>query len=264
MDSLKLFFLALTQGVTELLPVSSSGHLILLGNVIDLELNNVLLTSLHIGTTFAIIFFFRKEILNKFLSKNNRDFFYKILVASIPAILIGVLFEEYIVEELRYPWITALSLILWGVVMVLLNKRENKKSLEIENITYSKSFFIGLTQALALIPGTSRSGITTIFGIWFGLDKYSAFEFSLLLGIPILLGSSLWSLFKEMVLRNDTTSLMSSVNVTNLLIILIVPFVIGYISLNILKRFKKGNWLKTFGIYRIVVGIFIILLQYWP
>jgi undecaprenyl-diphosphatase len=261
MDSLKLFVLALVQGITELLPISSSGHILLLGNVINLPVTTTLLTFLHIGTTLSILFYFRKTVREEFLSKNNRENILKILLGSIPAIIVGVFFEEYITEKLRDPWITALSLIAWGMVMIAL-ERKNTKDISISKISFRDSFVIGLSQCMALIPGTSRSGITTITGVLLGIEKYTAFKFSLLLGIPILLGSSVWSLSKELLLNGYSTTIDTLGGFSTSLIIISVSSMIGYLSILVVERFKKNNWLTLFGIYRIVVGILIILLQY--
>ena len=263
MDSLKLLFLTVTQGITELLPVSSSGHILLFGSVMNISVTTVFLTTLHIGTTLAIILFFRKTLFKNFLSKNNRIFLLKILVGSIPAIIVGVFFEDYISNKLRAPFITALSLIVWGIVMIVIDRSKKSKGIEMESITFKKSLGIGMAQAIALIPGTSRSGITAIAGILLGLDKYSALQFSFLLGIPILLGSSVWSLGKELVKGNDFLTVIGINDIWSILIMILVPLAVGYVTLMVIEKFKKKNWLTVFGIYRIVIGLAILFLQYW-
>lgn len=259
MDSLKILILSFVQGATEILPISSSGHLLLVGKVMDISVSTLILTLVHIGTTLAIIVFFKKSLFNNFLSKNNRALFLKIVVASIPAGIVGILFQDLIEKSLRATWITAISLILWGIVMIFVEKkndREEKSVKDVQAISFKQAFFIGIAQTLALIPGTSRSGITTIAGVLTGLDKYVALEFGLLIGIPVLLGSPLIAIYRDI-------APLGNITLTNMLIILLVPMIVGYLAIYAVSKFKKEKWLSTFGYYRILLGILVLLLQYW-
>jgi undecaprenyl-diphosphatase len=258
MDSLKVLILSFVQGATEILPVSSSGHLLIVGEIIDISISTIILTLVHIGTTISILIFFRKSLFDNFLSKNNRSLFLKIIVASIPAGIVGILFQDLIEQNLRATWITAVSLIFWGIVMIFVERKadeEKKKVGSVQEVSFKQTLLIGLAQTLALIPGTSRSGITTIAGVLTGLDKYVALEFGLLLGIPVLLGSPLIAIYRETLPLND-------IGFTNMLIIFLVPMVIGYLAIFVVSKLKKKHWLATFGYYRIVLGIVVLLLQY--
>jgi len=258
MDSLKILILSFVQGATEILPISSSGHLLLLGKVMDITISTLVLTLVHIGTTIAIIVFFRKSLFKNFLSKDNRFLFLKILVASIPAGIVGIFFQDIIEQSLRATWITALSLIFWGIVMIVVERKSDstKESIEgVEDISFKQAAFIGLAQTLALIPGTSRSGITTIAGVLTGLNKYVALEFGLLLGIPVLLGSPLIAIYRETLPLGD-------IGFINMIIILLIPMVVGYLAIYAVSKLKKERWLSIFGYYRIVLGIIVLLLQY--
>jgi len=261
MENLKILLLAITQGVSELIPVSSSAHLILLGRLINIPVSTLMLTTLQIGTSIAIIVFFRHELFDNFFSKRKLNLYLKMLISIIPIGVIGILYEHKVEEVLRFNWIIAVSLIFWGIVMILVDLfKKNTPQKKIENITLKNSIIIGLSQILALIPGTSRSGIAILAGIATGFDKYSALEYSLILGVPILIGSSLWEIIRSVFIQNNDFSYYSDPSsFIKLGIIFIVPFIVGSLSLIVLSKIKKEKWLLTFGIYRIVLGVLILL-----
>ena len=264
MESIKLLILAITQGFSELLPISSSAHLIILGKVMEIPTSTLLLASLHIGTTIAILAFFWKRLFANFFTKKKWLFYSKIVLSVIPSAILGVLFESKIEEILHDNWIIAVSLIFWGIIMILAqNKSDENGEKDMENITWQQSLLMGFAQAVALIPGTSRSGITTLAGIGLGLNKYTAFEYSFILGLPVLIGAPIWEILKTV---KDTgipamgdVTLVSFVNIG---IIILVPFLVGCLSLMILKRISREKWFSAFGIYRIVLGIAILVFGY--
>lgn len=264
MNTIKFGILSAVQGLTELLPISSSGHLILLGKLFEIDTSTLLLSVFHLGTTIAIIIFFRKKLFKNIFTKEKLNFYLKILIASIPTGIIGFLFQDIIEEKLRAEWIIAVSLILWGIVMILLERKtKGKKEVDVKNVTWKQSIMMGISQTFALIPGTSRSGITTISGILGGLDKYTALEYSFISGIPVLLGSSIYSIGKEILLiQEPITSKICFALIVKIGVVAFVPFLVGYISLLLLNKFKKKKWLTIFGIYRIVLGILVLGLQY--
>lgn len=261
MDTIKIGFLSIIQGITELLPISSSGHLILLGKIMDIETSTLLLSVFHFGTTLAIIIFFREKLFKNFFTKEKLNFYLKILISTIPAAITGFLFESIIEEKLRETWIIAVSLIVLGIVMIILEKREKEDyDPDVENVTWKQSLLMGFGQIFALIPGTSRSGVTTITGILAGMDKYSALEYSFILGIPILIGSSVYEIGKEILsIEEPLTTTITSASLIRVFVVAVVPFVVGYLALTVLKKFKKKNWLTVFGIYRIILGILILI-----
>jgi undecaprenyl-diphosphatase len=260
MDSLKLLLLSFVQGATELLPVSSSGHLLLIGRLINYPVSTLFLTLVQIGTTLAVVFYLRNDIKRMFLSRNNRGLLFKILLSNLLVIIVAVVFEDVIEEKLRASWITSFFLIFWGVVMILVERFVRGGEVKIKDIPILKSFFVGSSQILALIPGTSRSAITTLAGISVGMRKFTAYKFSFLVGIPILLGSSAWSLL-NLIRENEIGSLVTELGgVLNVSIIILVPFFVGYISVLLVEKFKKKNWLTVFGIYRVAIGILTLLL----
>ena len=182
MEILKYLIIGIIQGITELLPVSSSAHILLLGKLMNLNFSSSLLITFHLGTTLAIILFFWSKIFKDFFTKSKLKFFLKIIVASIPVGIAGIFFDKFISEKLRAEWIIALSLIVWGIVMILVEKKftkdEEEKLRKVEDLSWKQAFVVGSSQILALIPGTSRSGITTIVGILMGMKKYVALKFS--------------------------------------------------------------------------------------
>ena len=263
METLKLLALAITQGLSELLPISSSAHLILLGHIIDIPTSTLLLTSLHIGTTIAILAFFGRKLFTKFFTKEKWVFYLKIIVSVIPSGILGVLFESKIEEVLRADWIIAASLIFWGILMLIAQRRKDTDEhiADMESITWQQSLLMGFAQAIALIPGTSRSGVTTLAGIALGLNKYTAFEYSLILGLPVLMGSSAWTIYQE-VSDHGLSTPSGMIDYLNLAIIILVPFIVGCISLLFLKKISKNKWLSLFGIYRIVLGVAVLVIAY--
>lgn len=260
MENLKIFLLAVIQGLSELLPISSSGHLILFGRLIDLEVSTLFLTTLHIGTSLAIIIFFRKRLFSNLFTKKKLIFYLKILISIIPAAILGVLYEDKVEQILRFSWIIAVSLIFWGILMIVADcLKVKRRTKNVEDIPWKKALIIGISQIIALIPGTSRSGIATLTGITLGIDKYRAFEYSLILGIPLLLGSSIWEIWKALAVEPTYSVDLLPVVLLKIGIVIIVPFVVGYLSLVILRKVKREKWLTVFGIYRIILGTIILL-----
>lgn len=263
METLKIIIIAIVQGFTEILPISSSGHILLLANIWDMDVTSAFLELFHLGTTIAIIVFSWNVLFKNLFTKKKLIFYAKIIVSSIPAAVLGFCFEDVIDNTLRAEWIMAGSLIFWGIIMIIVERKTDnreKENTDIENVSWKQSIIMGFAQSFALIPGTSRSGITTLGGIVSGLDKYTSLQYSLILGIPVLLGSFLWSCFKAFILNKP--DVLSFVSVPTFIMIFLITFVIGLISLVVLKKVKKEKWLTIFGIYRILLGILILVLLY--
>lgn len=252
MDTLKFALLGFLQGLTELLPISSSAHLILFSKILDIEMDTYLLSVLHLGTTIALIAYFYNFLFKNIFTKKKISIYLKILISTIPAGIMGLLFESVIEEKLRGNIFIALSLIIWGIVMILVERRKEPNEKDFEKITWKQSLIMGLSQIFALIPGGSRSGISTIFGMFTGLNKYTAIQYSFLLGLPLLVATPLYQIFKEYPER--------ILNINDIFGIFIAG-VITYLCLIILKRYSKKNWLTFFGIYRILLGILLLFFQ---
>lgn len=264
METLKIILISIVQGLTELLPVSSSGHILLLSRILTISQSSSFLVFFHLGTTLAILLFFCKRLFSNLFSKERLLFLLKIFVSAIPAGVVGILFDDIISEKLRDEWIIAVSLIVWGVVMIVIDLlAPSKKKLvggDVEKVTWKQSLLMGFAQCLALIPGTSRSGITTIAGIVSGIDRYVALEYSFLLGLPVLFGSFVWDLLKSFLGKQD---FLSETSLFNYVVIVVVTFLIGLLALMILRNVKKSKWLLVFGVYRVVVGLAILMVYFF-
>lgn len=251
MEIFKIIFLAIEQGITELLPISSSAHLILTGQLLNIEVDTYLLSVMHLGTSLALLIFFAPTLFKDFLKKNSLLFYIKIAVSIIPVAVIGLLFQDTVENILRKNIVIVISLIVWGVAMIMIEREYNdKEEIDLHSITWKQSLVMGISQILALIPGTSRSGITTLSGILTGVNKYSALQYSFILGIPTLLGATTYEILKEGNLKEFSYEY---------LIGILISAIFGYLSLLLLKKIKKTNWLTIFGYYRIALGIVILL-----
>ncbi len=246
-----MILLAIEQGITELLPISSSAHLILSAKLLDFKMDTYFLSLLHLGTTISILIYFAPTLFKDIFQKNTLNFYLKIVLSTIPVAIIGLLFESTVENILRGDLVIVMSLILWGIVMILVERTEKKKEeIDLHDITWKQSLIMGASQILALIPGTSRSGITTVSGILTGVNKYVALQYSFLLGIPILLGASGYVFFKNIGTQEFTLIHLLGIAVSA---------VVGILALQFLKKIKRTNWLTLFGYYRIFLGILILL-----
>lgn len=250
MEILKVILLGFEQGVTELLPISSSAHLLLTSQLINIKMDTYLLSVLHLGTTFALIIYFWNFLFKDIFKKEKVSLYTKIIVSAIPAGVIGLLFESVIENKLRGNLIIALSLIIWGIVMIYVERKYTSRQEDLTKISWKQSIVMGISQILAFIPGGSRSGITTLTGMIMGLNKYTALQYSFLLGLPILLLGPIYEIAKEYPERVLNTKDLLGIAVAG---------IITYVCLSLLNRFSKKSWLTTFGIYRIILGISILL-----
>lgn len=250
-DILLSIFAGIVQGVTELLPISSSGHLLLLSELTSFELSLMSVAVLHLGTLGALLIVMKDSLPLYF----KKDSLLKILISIIPAGVIGFLFDDFIEEALGLPVIIIFSLILWGVMLIIADRRGNgTPQTDLNSISMKQAMIVGLFHPLAFIPGTSRSGITTIAGIFAGLNRDTALTFSFLSGIPLLGvsgGLALVSLF---------TDGASSAEMPLIGIATVVAFFIGLWTAYILIRYINKSVLTACGIYRIILGIVLILL----
>lgn len=244
--NIQSFIAGAIQGITELLPISSSGHLILFSKLSSIDLGISEIAVLHLGTVGAILISYWKKI---FKNLNYRTIL-NILISVIPAGIVGFLAEDWIDQNLSSTWIISLSLIFWGVMLIILDQSKIEKK-KISNIKPLQALSIGLGQILSFIPGTSRSGVTTVFGILSGLDKETALDYSFIMGAPLIAASGLYSLFISTPETGRSTSIV---------IATVTSFVVGIASIYILRKFIKKNILTICGIYRILLGSVILFL----
>jgi undecaprenyl-diphosphatase len=256
---LQAVVLGVVQGVTEFLPVSSSGHLILVPHVFGWPDQGQAFDAVtHIGTLAALVAYFRTELLDLVSGKLSRRLSLVLLVATIPAGLTGLLFGKAIEASLRSPLLIAGTTAFWGVMMWLADTRTRAAAVTdhdpLEHVSWGRGLAVGVAQAVALIPGTSRSGITITTGIFTGLDRATAARFSFLLGIPITAaagGYKLAQLMRTGVPSDDLGPLIAAV---------IAAFLSGWLAVWFLVGYVRRRSLTPFVIYRLALSAVIVLL----
>ncbi len=256
MEVISKIILSIIQGITGILPVSSTGHFLLANSIFDIEVDLAFLTFLHLATGIAIIWGFWDEIIYILYSKYRNYLIKIILLGAIPAGVAGILIHNYLDGYLHQPFVVIVFLILFGIVMILfdcfLTKNGNVKKLE--DITKKHSFLVGLAQIMSLIPGTSRAGITIMAGLANGFNRRIAIAFSFLIGLPVIMGSFFVEIFKD---RSIVNEMMTEEN----LISALATFVFAYFTILLFKKIANMKFLVIFGIYRILLALvtFVII-----
>lgn len=288
LEIIKVIILSIVEGITEFLPVSSTGHLILFNQFVGLEpqaFSNAFMVIIQLGAILAVIaIYFDKlnpfgvdKIHNKkypetieqmsgwkkFVNKtyywfNNNDtvtLWLKIIVATLPAAVLGFLFDDYIDELLFYPIPVAIALIFYGIIIILIEKKNaNKKEFKITDVfdvTYKTALLIGCFQVLAMWPGTSRSAATIIGGILLGLNRKAAADFSFFLAIPTMFGATLLKIVKVTGLTSAQWGLIA--------LGFVISFIVAYIVIKKFLEYIQKHDFSVFGYYRIVLGIIVLL-----
>lgn len=256
--------LGIIQGFTEFLPISSSGHLIIVPALFQWVDHGLAFDAfLHLGTLLAVMVYFRKEVGNVCLGICTTDparstwrrlgFF--MIIATIPAALAGILFRPFIEETLRSTNVVAVSLIVWAIVMLVAeeySRRVSKPKANLENVTILQSVVVGFWQIIALIPGTSRSGITMTGGLLAGMDRDTAVRFSFLLSIPIIAGAGFFSLIELF----QTSSF--GFDWQFALVGLVSSVISGYIAIALMLRLVRMWGFKPFAVYRIILALALL------
>ena len=262
-EILKAVLLGIVQGITEWLPVSSTGHMILVDEFVKLNFSptfiSTFLVVIQFGSILAVLLIFFKKLnpfdssKSKIEKKETLSLWAKVIVAVIPSGIIGVLFEEDIDRLFFNSTTVALALIIYGVIMIVIENRDKKPAVsDFSEVSYKLAIGIGLFQCLALIPGTSRSGSTIIGATLLGASRYVAAEFSFFLAIPTMLGASLLKLVKTGFAFSGFEWLVLGVGS-------VVAFVVSVIVIKFFMDYIKKHDFKAFGYYRIVLGIIILL-----
>lgn len=262
LEIIKAMILGIIQGITEWLPISSTGHMILFDEFVPMNVTGkfkeLFLVVVQLGSIMAVVILFWSK-LNPFLrSKSKQEkidtysLWFKVAVSSIPAIVAGLFLDKYI-DRLYNPITVAVSLIVYGVLFIIIeNMKKTERATNISDLSYKMAFIIGLFQALALIPGTSRSGSTIIGALLLGASRSVASEFTFFLAIPIMFGASILKVLKYGLV-------FSSLEVLILLVGSLVAFIVSVFVIQFLMRFIKKHDFKIFGYYRIVLGILILI-----
>ena len=269
MELLKTVVLGIVEGLTEWLPISSTGHMILVDEFIKLDVSksfmDMFLVVIQLGAILAVVVL-NFEKLNPFSSRKSSwekratwQLWYKVILACVPAAVIGLLFNKFMEEHFMTAPVVAATLIFYGVMFLVVesyNKRRTPRVREIERLDYKTAFIIGLFQVLSLVPGTSRSGATILGGILFGTSRYVAAEFTFFLAIPVMFGASLLKMVKFGWHYTGSEILILVVGMAT-------AFVVSILSIKFLLRYIKNNDFKAFGWYRIVLGIIVVLYLYF-
>jgi undecaprenyl-diphosphatase len=267
-------FLGLIQGLTEFLPISSTGHLTLAGKLLNLiseehpEHWTAFIAVIQLGTLLAVLIYFFNDLIaivrdfinenlinrKKFISQNlNSKLGWLIIVGTIPIVIIGLLFKDQIEGAFtKNLYVISSSLIILALILFLAEKISRFKK-DISDVTVFDSIMIGIAQAVSLIPGSSRSGTTITAGLFLGLKRDVAARFSFLLSVPAVLASGLLQLYEALSFINNEMIL-------NMIIATIVSAVSGYIAIDFLIKFLKKNSTMVFIIYRIILGVSILIL----
>jgi len=276
LEIIKAIILGIVEGITEWLPVSSTGHLILVSEFVNLDKSDdfkeMFDVVIQLGAIMAVVVIFWSKIW-PFGKKNNpvpykesgfgsyikKDIFvmwFKVLAACIPATVVGLLLDGWIDEHLYNPWTVAIALIVFGIAFIVVenwNKNKTPKVNSISNLTYKMAFIIGCFQLLAaLFPGTSRSGATIVGALLIGISRTVAAEFTFYLAIPVMFGASLLKIVKF-------GGSMSGGELAVLLTAMVTAFVVSLFVIKFLMDYIKKHDFKVFGWYRIVLGILVIL-----
>ena len=269
----KAILFGIVEGITEWLPISSTGHMILLDEFVKLgvsdEFYELFQVVIQLGAILAVVVIYFKSIwpLKKekdkiVFDKDILSLWGKILVACVPAAVLGLLFDDWLDEHLYTPVVVALALIIYGVIFIILESRkktikEEKNPDEgIKKITYKQALEIGGFQLLALIPGTSRSGSTILGGLLIGLDRSVIAKFTFFLAIPVMAGASLLKLAKYIL---KVGFAFSGLEIGILLVACVVAFVVSMFVIKYFMEYIRKHDFKVFGYYRIVLGILVLL-----
>jgi len=256
-EAIKAAILGIVEGVTEFLPISSTGHLILVNQFISFDKDFTVLFDIviQLGAILAVLFYFRKKLwpFTADLAKNKETMgiWYKTVIGVLPAIVFGALFAHFIQDKLFNPWVVATTLLLGGVIILWVEKtKRTPKINSVKDLTFKTAFFIGLIQCLSMIPGTSRSGATIIGAMLLGASRSAATEFSFFLAIPTMFAASAYSLLKYKAALGVEQIFILAVG-------FIVTFVVALWATKFLIGYIQKHDFKFFGYYRIVLGILI-------
>ncbi len=267
-EILKAIIYGLVEGVTEWLPISSTGHLILLEQILPLKASDAFMEMfdvvIQLGAILAVIvLFFHK--LNPFSAKKSStekkrtwNLWFKVVVAVIPSAVLGLLLDDWMDAHLYNYVVVAVMLIVYGVAFLLVERRNQGRKARIRSVnqlSYQTAFLVGVFQVLALIPGTSRSGATILGAILLGMSRTAGAEFSFFLAIPTMLGASLLKTVKFLLDGNA----MAGSEVVCLIVASVVAFVVSMVAIRGLMDYVKRHSFSLFGVYRIVLGAAVLL-----
>ncbi len=267
-ELIKVFILGVVQGITEFLPISSTGHLLVASALLNSEvaerLGGTFEIFIQFGSVIAVVAYYRQDLWGQVTTvrqdRNIQRLWFFIVVAAVPAAVAGILLRDFIRETLfpqqNAPIVVATALITVGFVFLLVERRRNVDETaltELQNMTLRQAFLVGIAQMFALIPGVSRSGATIIGGLLSGMSRNAAITFSFYLAIPVLGGATLL----DLLLSIDD---MQSNDLAYLIVGTVISGIISWMAIDWLLRYVRSNNFTIFGVYRILAGLVILLL----
>ena len=267
LEILKAILFGIVEGITEWLPISSTGHMILLDEFVNLKVSdefyNLFQVVIQLGAILAVVVMYFKTICpfgfgkNKQERKDTWNLWGKILVACLPAAIIGILFDDWLDEHLYNSVVVSLTLIIYGIIFIIIESKQigKRTTKELKDITYKQAAGVGCFQLLSLIPGTSRSGSTIIGGLILGLDRNVAARFTFFLAIPVMVGASLLKLLKYIL---NVGFIFQANELLLLGIGSLVAFIVSILIIKFLMDYIRKHDFKVFGFYRIALGIIVL------
>ena len=255
MNTIQAIIISIVEGLTEFLPVSSTGHMIITQGILGIksdEFIKLFTVCIQFGAILSVLVMYWKRFFQTW------EFYWKLLVAFIPAAIIGFLAGDLIDSFLENVWVVSIMLVVGGVFMLFVDKWFNNPAKD-QTITYKKSFMIGLAQCVAMIPGVSRSMATIVGGMTQKLSRKTAAEFSFFLAVPTMAAASGYKLLKAF--TSESGMQLLSDNLATLLIGNLVAFIVAILAIKFFISFLTKYGFKAFGYYRIVVGLLIIILM---
>lgn len=255
MELFHAIIIAIVEGVTEFLPISSTGHMIITQSILNIESSEFVkafIVNIQFGAILSVLVLYWKRFFQSF------KFYYKLFIAFIPAAVIGFLLGDFIDSLLENVIVVAVSLLLGGIFLLFVDKWFNKTNEDSTDISNFSAFKIGLFQCIAMIPGVSRSAATIVGGMANKMSRKSAAEFSFFLAVPTMAAASGYKLLK--LLTNPEGASLLAENLTTLLIGNIVAFVVAILGIKFLIGYLTKYGFKAFGYYRIAVGLTILIM----
>lgn len=260
-ELIKSLFLGFIEGLTEFLPISSTGHLILFGHLIDFKSDDgrVFEVVIQLGAILAVCWLYRQKIIQLFKDFLNgkseaRHFAISVLIAFFPAVIIGILAVDFIKQVLFSPTVVAVSLIIGALIIFIVEARKfEHTTVDATKITFKQAIFVGLAQCIAMIPGTSRSGATIVGGMFAGLSRKAATEFSFFLAMPTMLGAAIFDLTRN-------ADVLTSENMLNIGVGFIAAFISALFVVKALVIFIEKHTLRVFAWYRLFLGILLLII----
>ena len=267
---IRIAALGILQGITEFLPISSSGHLIILPKVFGWEDQGLAVDIfLHMGTLLALLTYFHKDIIDICINKKKQLLLTSICLASVPVILIGYSFSDFFAsgEGIRSMYFVAMTLIIGAVILLVANnfyvkkRQEEKPTKSLEDMGFLQILYVGLMQILAYFPGVSRSGITIAGGLFTGISRSDSARLSFLVGIPVILGLGTIGVIKQVFLDPASGSnVMGDIDGVALAVGFFCSYISGYLAIDFLIKFLQRASLLGFVIYRLILGVVLIYL----